>query len=150
MSNRALVAWASKIRLGRFLSCEPSSVKKWRPTIEGGNFQDGQWNVERKFGRRGLQDCMESLLGASFLSGGLDASLKMGAALQLCFGGSEPWNTRYPSRPTDPVPSLFNSLQIALGYQFQSGSLLCEAFTHPSSAADTPSYQRLEFLGDGM
>lgn len=150
VSNRALVAWANKIRLGRFLSCEPSSVRKWRPTVEGGKFVDGRWNVERKFGRRGLQDCMESLLGASFLSGGLDASLKMGVELQLCFGGSEPWNTRYPPRSTDPVPSLFNALQGELGYQFKSGSLLCEAFTHPSAASETPSYQRLEFLGDAL
>lgn len=150
VSNRVLIAWANKINLGRFISCEPSSFKKWRPTLDDGRIQDGIWSVKRKFGWRGLQDCMESLLGASFLSGGLDMSLKTGVALQLCFGKGEPWSSKYPPKSPALVPSLFNSLQSALGYQFRSGSLLREAFTHPSSASDTPSYQRLEFLGDGM
>ncbi|GJJ12209.1 hypothetical protein Clacol_006450 [Clathrus columnatus] len=150
VSNRALIAWANVIGLGRFLSSEPSSVRKWRPTIKGGKVQDGNWYVERKFGRRGLQDCMESLLGASFLSGGLETSIQTGDTLKLCFGGNDSWNVRYPERPPDPVPLLYHALQNELGYQFKCGTLLCEAFTHPSAAANIPSYQRLEFLGDAL
>lgn len=42
------------------------------------------------------------------------------------------------------------ALDEALGYRFQDEDLLREALTHASSVAgtDTPTYQRLEFLGD--
>jgi hypothetical protein len=56
---------------------------------------------------------------------------------------------------TEALPPLFASLEERLGYRFQRQSILREALTHPSSAASlegqwSPSYQRLEFLGDGI
>jgi endoribonuclease Dicer len=47
---------------------------------------------------------------------------------------------------------MFETLQQRLGYTFRNGHLLREALTHPSFASAVemiPSYQRLEFLGDG-
>ncbi|CAB4243499.1 Ribonuclease 3 [Methylacidimicrobium sp. AP8] len=45
-------------------------------------------------------------------------------------------------------------LQVAIGHEFRSLSLLREALTHPSYAAESrresPDYQRLEFLGDAV
>jgi endoribonuclease Dicer len=93
---------------------------------------------------------MESLLGAAFCSGGLQLSLKIGTRLGLCFGGEEPWEQRYT--PPDPTPSvaLLKPLETKLGYQFNSSHILREALTHTTfESIGTPSYQRLEFLGDG-
>jgi len=43
-------------------------------------------------------------------------------------------------------------VEALLAYKFQSPSLLTESLTHPSLATDfsTPSYQRLEYLGDAV
>jgi endoribonuclease Dicer len=41
-------------------------------------------------------------------------------------------------------------LQRKLRYRFRNPMLLLEAITHPSlTSEDVPSYNRLEFLGDG-
>jgi endoribonuclease Dicer len=149
VSNRVLLARAKEIGLERFLTSEPSAMRKWRPSYGEGRFVDGVWLAERKFARRSLQDCMESLLGVSFLSGGIDMALQAGTALRLCFGGTEPWARRYQAREVAPIPPFFKGLQQALGYQFTSGELLMEAVTHPSFQSDNACYQRLEFLGDG-
>lgn len=52
--------------------------------------------------------------------------------------------------PSDPS---LEDLEGRLGYRFASSSLLCEAVTHSSYAAEHPdasSYERLEFLGDAV
>jgi len=46
-----------------------------------------------------------------------------------------------------------DSLQDKLDYQFKDPSLLNQALTHPSNTSgqdDSPSYERLEFLGDAV
>ena len=72
VSNRTLLARAQAIGLERFLSPEIQSMRvwpytvpeNWDPTQVGGGR-----SVERSFPRRSLQECMESTLGAAFLSG---------------------------------------------------------------------------------
>lgn len=149
VSNRVLLARAKEIGLERFLTSEPSAMRKWRPSSGDGRFIDGIWFAERKYARRSLQDCMEALLGVSFLSGGIVYALQVGTTLKLCFGGPEPWARRYNPQNPSPIPPLFNALQQTLGYQFKSGELLIEAITHPSFQSENACYQRLEFLGDG-
>lgn len=114
-----------------------------------GLFVDGVWHAKRRFARRSVQDCMEALLGASFLTGGIDMTLQTGTVLQLCFGGTDPWSIRYCSQDQTPIPALFKNLQEDIGYEFKSGQLLTEAITHPSFQSASSCYQRLEFLGDG-
>src|SRR5258708_16849258 len=99
---------------------------------------------------------MEAILGASFLAGGINIALQMGTSLGLEFGGPLPWFQRY-ARPVKPesLPPLFAALEERLGYQFQRQDILREALTHPSTSLSlegqwSPSYQRLEFLGDGI
>jgi endoribonuclease Dicer len=149
VSNRVLLARAKEIGLERLLTSEPSAMRKWRPSTGDGGFIDGVWFAKRKFARRSLQDCMEALLGVGFLCGGIDMALHVGTALELCFGGTDPWPRRYIMREPSPVPLLFDDLQKALGYEFRSGELLIEAITHPSFQSESACYQRLEFLGDG-
>ena len=94
---------------------------------------------------------MESLLGASYMTGGINSALQTGAALGLCFGGSEPWTKRFPPQKNIQPLSIFTALQEKLQHTFQDGSLLNEAVKHPTfDDWDVPCYQRLEFLGDGQ
>ena len=50
------------------------------------------------------------------------------------------------------IPSNFAVLETLLGHTFTCKPLLLEAVTHPShlSIPSTPSYQRLEYLGDAL
>ncbi|KAL4065225.1 hypothetical protein V8B97DRAFT_1946194 [Scleroderma yunnanense] len=157
VSNRTLLARAKEIGLERFLTCEGQNVHIWRYTIPQQadvslHMLHSFHSVQRAFPRRSLQDCMEATLGAAFLTGGIEVSLRAGNALGMSVGGPIPWSVRY-SRPPEPspVPALFVDLQSAMGYEFHRGQLLIEAVTHPSFATSaSASYQRLEFLGDAV
>ncbi|TDL27660.1 P-loop containing nucleoside triphosphate hydrolase protein [Rickenella mellea] len=152
VSNRALLAHAREIGLEHYITSESGKLREWRYVHNGKVSAHAEPpSVQRKIPRRSLQDCMEAALGASFLTGGIDSSLKMGTSLSLCFGGPIRWSLRYelpkPSRPG----KLFRALQEALGYTFRNGELLVEAVTHPSFQSDGGAcYQRLEFLGDAL
>lgn len=154
VSNRTLFVRAQAIGLERFLSPEIQTMRVW-PYTDPGNWDGAQVGggrlVERSFPRRSLQECMESTLGAAFLSGGIPIALRTGVALGLSFGGPVPWPLRYrwSLKPVNVSP-LFTSLMERLGYEFKCGGLLIEAASHPSfQYTSLPSYQRLEFLGDG-
>lgn len=156
VSNRTLLARAKEIGLERYLTSEGQNVHIWRYTIPEQadvllHMLHSFHSVQRAFPRRSLQDCMEAILGAAFLTGGVEMALRTGDALGMSVGGPIPWSVRY-SRPPEslPVPPLFADLQAAMGYEFHRGQLLIEAVTHPSFATSaSASYQRLEFLGDG-
>lgn len=154
VSNRTLLARAQAIGLERFLSPEIQSMRVWPYTVpenwDSAQVGGGQL-VERSFPRRSLQECMESTLGAAFLSGGIPTALRAGVTLGLSFGGPVPWQLRYGWRlKRVNVSPLFISLTERLGYEFKCGNLLIEAVSHPSfQYTSLPSYQRLEFLGDG-
>lgn len=95
----------------------------------------------------------EALLGAAYAAGGWPLALKTGDALGLPFGGSVAWTARYP--PLTPANmrgtcDVLEILQRKLNYRFKNPTLLLEAINHPSSTTvEVPSYNRLEFLGDG-
>ncbi|KAF8655840.1 hypothetical protein AX16_002924 [Volvariella volvacea WC 439] len=111
--------------------------------------------IPKVFPRRSLQDCMEAIMGAAFLTGGFPMALRAGTSLGMAFGGVEPWELRYGQSTRlqeDASSPLFMELQEALGYTFRKNELLVEAITHPSfaSSSEGQSYQRLEFLGDAI
>jgi len=155
VSNNYLLARAKDVGLEHFLTSEIETVYKWRYTLlDDGNGEGPRDSpkryAEREFPRRSLQDCMEAVLGASFLTGGISMALATGTALGLAFGGPHPWWRRYPpSAPPTAVSALFEGLEMSLGYKFHHNHLILEAVTHPSFSSGGPSYQRLEFLGDG-
>ena len=155
VSNRFLLARAKEIGLQAFLTSETRGIHRWifTETVERSRDPYVRRVVARNFPRRSLQDCMEATLGASFATGGIEMALHAGTALGLAFGGSWPWALRY-SRIPEPslVPRLFVEMEERLGYTFHRSELLLEAVTHPSfvSSVIGSSYQRLEFLGDGV
>lgn len=155
ISNRTLMLRAKAIGLEHYLNVEGPNVKTW-PTVvavDSPTLQDPTRSdriVKRSMARRSLQDCMEAIIGAGHLSGGISMALHVGTALGLNFGGPLPWAVRYaPPLNSKPAPALYLDLQDALGYQFHHAGLLREALTHPSFWSGGKSYQRLEFLGDG-
>jgi endoribonuclease Dicer len=93
------------------------------------------------------------LLGVAYAAGGWTKAFIAGQALRLPFGGTEPWTERYPvSVPHDlsETSDIAEVLQKKLQYRFKNPLLLLEAITHQSLASqEVPSYNRLEFLGDG-
>ncbi|KAI0373238.1 hypothetical protein BV20DRAFT_963060 [Pilatotrama ljubarskyi] len=155
ISNRTLLARAVERCLEHHLSSENQSIRLWRYTTTS---EDDLYEVRprrrtlRQFPRKSMQDCVESILGASFATGGVDMALQAGAALGICVGSPTPWFMRYGLRLPESKPSpLFLTLQETLGYSFKHGQLLLDAVTHPSFAStDSSSYQRLEFLGDAL
>ncbi|KDQ21886.1 hypothetical protein BOTBODRAFT_26294 [Botryobasidium botryosum FD-172 SS1] len=154
INNLYLLARAQEAGLQHFLTAEPILTKKWRPrALEETTYLEGRPCVRNTLGRRTMADCMEALLGASFVVGGMDMALETGTSLGLCFGGAVPWSARYaqpsPSSATS-TPVLVQALESKLGYKFNNGNLLIEAITHPSFQGSNPSYQRLEFLGDAV
>jgi endoribonuclease Dicer len=157
INNIYLLARARDHHLEEYLNTEPITIKHWKP-FTGNDVlynDNGDVFVQRKFARRSLPDCVEALLGASFLSGGMTSALATGTTLELCVGGPEPWQIRYKTDADEvtlrQTRVLFASLEEAIGYQFRNPRLLVEAVSHPSfHSPETPSYQRLEFLGDGM
>ncbi len=154
VANNYLMLRALDLGVDRFVNSEGPSVYTWRYVLpeDASAYQEGATPIRyvtREYPRRSLQDCMEALLGASFLTGGIPASLEMGTALGLGFGGPLPWHMRYTSgqQPSD-VAALFLGLEHSLGYKFRHNHLLLESLSHPSvTYSEAPSYQRLEFFG---
>ncbi|KAG7086495.1 hypothetical protein E1B28_002444 [Marasmius oreades] len=159
INNRFLCGRALIVGLEGYLTSEKRRQNRvWR-YVEGGDGYDEEEDgrnsrrrAKRSFPRRSLQDCMEAILGAAFLTGGIPMALDAGVSLGLSFGGLLPWYQRYGRVLESPVSHLFTKLEERLGYEFRNGQLLKEAVTHPSfsSFSDTGTYQRLEFLGDAV
>jgi endoribonuclease Dicer len=154
IDNQHLRIKAMKKGLQNHLFTEFFRLRTWTPpTLENGTINPDGMTIRRRIPRRALSDCIESLLGAAYLSGGFDAVLQTGDALGLCFGGSTPWHERY-SLSTQvrqlPVGVLLRPLEEQLGYRFKHGQLLTQAVTHRSfSSGSTHCQEREEFLGDG-
>ncbi|KIM49536.1 hypothetical protein M413DRAFT_438720 [Hebeloma cylindrosporum] len=158
VSNRYLMYRALDLGLEQFLNSEIGNVSKWRYTSpdDALPYQHGTARlsrvVTREYPRRSLQDCMEALVGACFLAGGIPLALQGGTALGLEFGGPLPWFIRYHRIPVPTIIApAFAALEENLNYKFRHNHLVMESLTHPSfTFSDVPSYQRLEFLGDAV
>ena len=103
-----------------------------------------------------LADVIESLIGASYVYGGHDLGFecikhfKLGAVLA-------PLDKRIDEilgrvETAENVPSQLSIVEEMIGYTFQHKLLLIEALTHASyqNELNTPSYERMEFLGDAV
>lgn len=149
--NRYLLGRGHVQNLEGYMNIEGNTQRTWRLITNASVQVDGKWLVKRVIPRRSVQDCMEALLGAAWISGGVAAGLEAGTRLDLCFGGTNVWWERYPLTEADPtLGSPFPGLEKALGYEFRDKALLIEALTHPSFSGAGASYQRLEFLGDAI
>lgn len=113
--------------------------------------------ASRFIGNKTLADVVEALVGASFEDGGMTKALK---CIKVFLGANCNWHeegmardTLFGIAPSDvELPPTMEPLEDLIGYSFQKKSLLIEAMTHGSYAADAHqrSYEQLEFLGDAV
>ncbi|XP_073304359.1 endoribonuclease Dicer homolog 3b isoform X1 [Primulina huaijiensis] len=100
-----------------------------------------------------ISDCVEALIGAYYVGGGLTAALSL-----MKWLGIE--TVREPSLIDDAIKAAslhsyaahseaINILESKIGYKFNVKGLLLEAITHATKGVDH-CYQRLEFLGDSV
>lgn len=150
LCNKYLMGRGHVLALVRFMTVEPNNHRTWRLNLEETMVDEhGLSYVKRMIPRRSIQDCMEALLGAAFLSEGTQSALMVGTKLGLCFGGADAWSIRYAKAEPTPRARICAALEDALGYRFKDQGLFMEALTHPTSGTGGATYQRLEFLGDG-
>ncbi len=148
--NKYLMGRGHALGLVRFMTVEPNDHRTWRLNSEETLvYEHGLSYVRRDIPRRSIQDCMEALLGAAFLSGGIQCGLSVGTKMGLCFGGTYAWSMRYAKVESTPRANICAALEDALGYQFKDQRLVMEAINHPTSRTGGATYQRLAFLGDG-
>ena len=104
-----------------------------------------------------LADVVESLIGAAYLHGGFSLGFECIKFFDLGLKW-EPLPVRIEQilsrieAELDCYPSQLGDVERMLGYTFKRKILLIEALTHASYQQDshTPSYERLEFLGDSV
>lgn len=162
ISNATLAKAAQGKGLTQWIISEEFTGAKWSPRyIHPANEECAKRTPndsppsDRTLSRKVLADVVEALIGAAYVEGGYDQALRcidvFGLDLAL-----NPLQSRASSlfRKAGKAPPVkltyLKGLQDLLGYQFKHQSLLLEAVTHPSSELPSPSYQRLEFLGDAI
>ncbi|KAI4354367.1 hypothetical protein L6164_003236 [Bauhinia variegata] len=106
-----------------------------------------------------ISDCVEAIVGAYYVDGGLPAAIHtikwLGLDVQMDYSAITRASIRpyVPSiRPYVPKDNEIQTLESKLGYNFSTKSLLQEAVTHASQQELGVGYcyQRLEFLGDSV
>ncbi|KAK1269817.1 hypothetical protein QJS04_geneDACA022123 [Acorus gramineus] len=102
-----------------------------------------------------ISDCVEALIGAYYVGGGLIAAISLMKWLGIDAEFEQILvNEAIKSAPSCHLPILteIETLEVKLRYKFNAKGLLLEAMTHASNEEGAPSYcyQRLEFLGDSV
>ncbi|KAH7398974.1 dicer-like protein 2 [Phaeosphaeria sp. MPI-PUGE-AT-0046c] len=141
--------------LDKFIFTKRFTGLKWSPRYTGDLLAtaDGVPKVQRS--SKVIADVIESLIGTSYVVGGLDKAF---ACVQTLLP-LEPWTSipsandiLYEAAPIESGLATFGILEKLLGYSFSKRGLLLEALTHASFKGPHAhsSYQRLEFLGDAV
>ncbi|RGP76085.1 dicer 2 [Fusarium longipes] len=158
VSNTRLMSMCLETGLSKFILSKNFTGVKWRPLYRDA-FLDAKPvdDMPRFIGPKNLADVVEALIGASFQDGGMDKALK---CIKVFLGTKCNWfgegmarDMLYREAPSDvKLPPTMEPLEELIGYEFQKKSLLIEAMTHGSYAADAQqrSYEQLEFLGDAV
>ncbi|KAJ4764395.1 Protein Dicer [Rhynchospora pubera] len=105
-----------------------------------------------------ISDCVEALIGAYYIGGGLDAAF---AFLKWLDNDIDPvireeaiLNAIKTASLRDYAPKIdeIKMIEEKIGYEYSVKGLLLEAIMHPTQqdSAITYCYQRLEFLGDSV
>lgn len=155
VSNGRLAQAAIDTGLDEFIITKAFTGKKWRPLYVSQCQKRPEDSLGgREMSTKVLADVVESLIGASMLSGGLSSAIACMTiflpevhyqsleALQQSLFNAAPTNLKLYSQ--------LKPLKDMLGYTFTKPSLLNEAMTHASCSYGTASYERLEYLGDAI
>lgn len=135
-----------EVPLDRKFQTESAIVKVGKPCDSG-----HRWMVSKT-----ISDCVESVIGAYYVSGGLIAAIHVmkwfGINAELDPSLISEAITSASLRSYIPKEDEIKSLESKLGYAFGVKFVLQEAMTHASMQEQgvTYCYQRLEFLGDSV
>ncbi|KAF2497347.1 P-loop containing nucleoside triphosphate hydrolase protein [Lophium mytilinum] len=158
-SNGFLARATMQLGLERFIITKGFTGSKWKPPYEAdvtsSQVEGSSKKVERS--SKLIADVMESLIGASYVVGGLPNALSCLRTLLP----TEDWKPLEESNqvlfdavPKEPLPRHLAVVDSITGYTFTKKHLMLEALTHPSFVGPpeiaSSSYQRLEFLGDAV
>lgn len=158
VSNGRLAMAAQETTLDKYILTEPFTGKKWKPPSSA-RLQKSGTTRQRKMSTKTLADVVEALIGAAFLDGGFPMALSClkivlpeVSWLPLAERNKMLLRAVCGTPQSLTIPSNFTSLEALLGHTFARKLVLLEAVTHPShfSIPSTPSYQRLEYLGDAL
>ena len=157
VSNGRLAMAAQETTLDKYILTKSFTGKKWRP-LSNIRLDNPRTFQQRNVSTKILADVVEAVIGAAFLDGGFAKAL---SCLRL-FLPEISWlplaKRNNMLRDTYDLPQLsttplnFGVLKTLVGHTFTREHFLLEAVTHPShlSIPSTPSYQRLEYLGDAI
>ena len=157
VSNGRLSLAAQQTGLDQYIIAKAFTGYKWKP-LYNDDLLESQPARSRELSSKTLADVVEALLGAAFVDGGF---AKVIACLSI-FVSEISWRSLDECRkvlqetaiPNDSTsfPPYYSNLETLVGHQFKTKSLLLEALTHPSHLGPdvTPSYQRMEFMGDAL
>ncbi|KAF5667653.1 Dicer 2 [Fusarium heterosporum] len=158
VSNKRLRSVCLEKGLSKFILSKSFTGQKWRPLYLD-NFLDEEsvFRLSRFIGPKNLADVVEALIGASFQDGGMAKALR---CIAVFLGDNCNWHEEgvgreilFGAAPSDvQLPPHMQPLEELIGYSFAKKSLLLEAVTHGSYAAETQqrSFEQLEFLGDAI
>ncbi len=158
VSNGRLAMAAQGTALDKYILTKVFTSKKWKP-LSNMRLEVPQTIQHRKLSTKTLADVVEALVGAAFLDGSFTKALSClriflpeVSWLPLAERNKMLLRAACDSPQLLTTPSNFTVLETLIGYTFVCKRLLLEAVTHPShlSIPSTPSYQRLEYLGDAI
>ncbi|KAK2462688.1 hypothetical protein APHAL10511_005304 [Amanita phalloides] len=173
VSNGTLAKENLKRKLYRWIIRDRLISKKWKPVYESTlliqepppepKIEDEQKDRKAKKARKTQQlstkvlaDVVEAVIGAAYIHGGLDLGFE---CIRLFKFGMKlaPMGERIEGilgriATLENVPLQLANVEAMIGYTFDRPLLLIEALTHGcyENELNTPSYERLEFLGDSV
>ncbi|KAJ9053924.1 Dicer-like protein 1 [Entomophthora muscae] len=159
IGNRTMYHAAKERNLPAYFITQPFNRRIWCPPNIGYENTPPAKPVIRSLSDKSLADVVEASLGASLVSAGRSKTLRCFKALGIPIGEIYCWEDFKKSYIPPEMPDAYRShelldtakIESIIGYSFKNVNFLVEAFTHASYLnATTPSYQRLEFLGDAV
>lgn len=160
VSNARLCRAAQESGLDQFIVSKQLTLKgsgeRWRPPYIS-DLLDApeQGEQKRVMSSKTLADVVESVIGVSYIDGGLDKALHcMSLFLGECQFKDFQTTRHSLFEAVDPknmaLPEVYKPLEESIGYVFQEKALLVEAMTHPSYVSALYTSERLEFIGDAI
>ena len=148
--NATLTELCKKLGLDQFILFRSLSRGKWAPAPLCLVSQDGIENLEKRPSGKVCADVIEALIGLVYMEFGIDASCALIADMGLI-----PSYQYRPRAMTDMQSIIVSNRRIEAAKEFtgqekfSEQNLVEEAFCHPTALGTrTPSYQRLEWIGD--
>lgn len=155
VSNGYLTRAALAAGLDKFIFYKRFTGAKWRPRYISQILVDATPPAKQEKSSKVIADVIESLVGVSYLIGGLAkafACVQVLLPLENWMPIPEANETLYRAAPSQDTVTNLDLLERLLGHTFNNKALLLEALTHSSFRGLNThcSYEREEFLGDAV